>query len=192
MNIRFFAVILVAALMWVAGCGAGGPVQGTRTDCLPVEQACAMQAARDVVVKMGFRVDKFDVESGVLTTRPLSGAQYFELWRSDNADGYDSAEANLHSIQRVVQMTFTQSDGKVCMLCDARVRKLSLPEREVTGTSDAYRMFTRSSTSLMATRFNTAQARGMAWVDMGSDGALAAKILARVDGALAERGGQTR
>jgi hypothetical protein len=151
-----------------------------------------MQAARDVLVAMGFRIDKFDVEAGGLTTMPLSGAQFFEVWRGDNAGSYDSAEANLHSIQRVVEMTFTLSEGKVCMLCDARVRRLSLPEREVTGTSDAYSMFTRSSSLLMATRLNPGQQRKMAWVDMGSDGALAARILADIDKAMVGQRGQVK
>lgn len=183
-------VLLLAAVLTVAGCG--GPVQGTKTQCQPTERARTMQAARDVVVNMGFRLDKFDVDAGVLTTRPLSGGQFFEVWRGDNGDAYDSAESNLHSVQRIVEMTFTETDGKVCTLCDVRIRRLSLPEKEVAGTSGAYSLFTRSSTALMETKLNPAQAKKMAWIDMGSDGALADKILARVDSTLDKQGGATR
>jgi hypothetical protein len=192
MNTRIYAVVALTAVMLVAGCAGGGPAKGPRTQCQPVDQASAMLAARDVLTGMGFTLDKYDIEAGVLTTNPLTGAQFFEVWRGDNASRFDSAEANLHSLQRAVEMTFTQSDGKLCMLCDVKVRRLSLPEREVTGTSGAATMYTKSSALLMDTRLNPGQAARMAWVDMDSDGALAEKVLAGIDKQLGQGKGQAR
>ena len=134
----------------------------------------ARQAAQDVLTDMGFRIDKYDVDAGVITTLPLTGGQFFEVWRGDNASSFSAAEANLHSIKRVVELTFAPSEGQLCMLCDTRIKRLSLPEKEVAGTTGTRSLFTKSSSQLMAVRLNPAQERQMAWIDMGSDAALAA------------------
>jgi hypothetical protein len=190
MNIRVFTSILAATLVGLSGCKTAGPVEGTRTECLSAAQPAVMEAARDVVTSIGFRLDKYDIEAGVLTTKPLSGSQFFEVWKGDNANMYDATEAAIHSLQRIVEMQFTTSDKGVCVVCDAKVRRLSIPEREIVGTTGAYSAFTKSSTSLMGTRLNPAQARQMAWIDMGTDGALSEKILERMGKKLGTGKGQ--
>jgi hypothetical protein len=184
MTCKVCGIVMLVAITTLAGCGCGQWAEGTRQECVPADRAAAMKTAQDVLIGMGFQLDKYDVEAGVITTKPLSGAQAFEVWRGDNAGGCNWAEANLHSLKRVVEMTFTQADGKVCMVCDAKTKRLSLPERQVAGTAGTYSMFTKSSSQLMTTKVNADQEKQMAWVDMGSDARLAEKILSGVVGKL--------
>jgi hypothetical protein len=73
-----------------------------------IDKAEAMQIAEDVLVKMHFNIEKADYESGIIRTRPLPGAQFFEFWRSDNVGAFNTAEANLHSIRRIVELHVSQ------------------------------------------------------------------------------------
>jgi hypothetical protein len=151
-----------------------------------------MAVARDVLLRTGFQISKYDVGAGVITTRPLSGGQFFEVWRGDNADSCSAAEANLHSVNRTAEMVFAAADGTVCTTCRVNVRRLSIPERPVAGTSGAFSMFTKSSGQLATTRLNPEQESGMSWIDMGDDAALAAKLVASVSQELDRGGGRSR
>jgi hypothetical protein len=173
-------IMMLMVMVTLAGCGCGQWAEGTRQECRPADRVPAMKAAQDVLVGMGFQMDKYDVEAGIIRTKPLSGAQAFEVWRGDSAGGCNWAESSIHSLKRVVEMTFTQADGKVCMVCDAKTMRLSLPEKQAAGTAGAHAMFTRSSSQLMTTKVNPDQEKQMAWVDMGSDARLAEKILSGV------------
>jgi hypothetical protein len=191
MNIRILQVVVAAALA-AAGCSSSQPAPVSQPGCTPAPKAEAMPAARHVLVQMGFQIDKYDLDAGVITTRPLSGSQFFEVWRGDNASTYDATEAAMHSIRRVVEMSFTESDGSTCMLCRANVKRLSLPERQVVGTSGAFSLFTRSTGFITDTRLNPAQEREMAWIDLDRDAALEAKVVASVDKSLAGGRRQTK
>jgi hypothetical protein len=173
-------IMMLFAAATLAGCGCDQWSEGARQECRPTDRTAAMKTSQDVLTEMGFRIEKYDEETGVIKTKPLSGSQFFEVWQGDNAGGCNWSEANLHSIKRVVEMTFTQADGKVCVVCDAKAMRLSLPERQVAGTAGAYSMFTKSSSQLMSTRVNPDQEKQMAWVDMGSDAKLAEKILSEM------------
>ncbi len=184
--------VLVLAGVFLQGCKSGEPAAGPRQACSQARPHAAMEAAKTALVDMGFQIEKFDPDAGFIKTKPLSGAQFFELWRGDNAGGFGAAEANLHSIMRTIEMTFKQTDGQLCVVCEARVMRLSLPERNVTGTAGAYAMFTKSSSKLMTVRLSPEQQEQMAWVDMGLDAGLAQKVLDTMDLRLTAGGGQVR
>ena len=192
MTARICGVMLLAATATTAGCACGQWTDGKGTDCWQADQAAVMTAAQEVLTDMGFRIAKCDTRLGLIRTEPLSGAQFFEVWRADSAGCYNAAEANLQSIQRTIEMTFAQTGRHVCVTCDAGVRRLSLPEKQIGGTSGAYAMFTRSSSQLMTTRPYPEQQRHMAWVDMGSDVELAKKILRSISAELARGKGSVR
>lgn len=146
-----------------------------------LEKTAVMKAAEDVLAEMRFTLEKADANSGLIRTSPLSGAQFFEFWRSDNIGGYNSAEANLHSIRRTVELNIAQQGEKLCLNCNARVQRLSLPESEVSSSGQAYRMFSKSTASLQKLTLDPKQKTGMAWVDLGQDSSLAAEILKRIE-----------
>ena len=159
-----------------------------------VEQICvadmskpeAMQAAEDVLGEMHFTIDKSDIKQGLIRTRPLAGAQAFEFWRSDNVGAFNSAEANLHSIRRTVELDIGQQGEQLCIGCDVKTQKLSLPESEISSSTQAYAMFSRSCPLLQKLILNPAQKSGMSWIDIGQDDRLATEILKLVEERICE------
>ena len=149
-----------------------------------LDRVAVMKASEDVLSEMHFAIEKADANSGLIRTSPLSGAQFFEFWRSDNVGGFNSAESNLHSIRRTVELNITPQGEKLCLSCDVKVERLSLPERQ-TSSGRAYRMFSRSDSSVQKLTLNPQQKAGVAWVDLGQDRLLATEILKRIEKQLA-------
>ncbi|MHC4173025.1 MAG: hypothetical protein ACYTBX_07285 [Planctomycetota bacterium] len=174
-----------AALSLLAGCAETQRYEAAEQICAEnIDKLEAMQIAEDVLAKMHFTIEKADAESGLVRTRPLPGAQFFEFWRSDNVGAFNYAEANLHSTRRVVELDISQKDGTVCIGCDAKVYKLSLPEHHVSSSARAYEMFSESSSLLQVIRLNPEQEAAMAWVNLGSDRQLETEILKRISSML--------
>lgn len=164
-------------IIFLAGC-TEEPAQYTGKICLPgAEQKRAMAAAEDVLAKMHFTIDKSDTEYGFIRTQPLRGAQSFEFWRKDNVGEFNSAEANLHTIRRTVELTFTEQNGNLCSECVAYVERMSIPERETISPSGAAKMFTKSGGSTQRLKLYPEQRRQMTWLDLGRDNALETEIL---------------
>ncbi len=166
-----------------------GPVQRVCEDS--VTKAEVVQAAEYVLTRMQFSIEKLDAQQGIVRTRPLRGAQIFEFWRSDNVSAYDYAEAGLESMRRIVELRVTPEDrgqttedggdGRLRVECAVAVQRLSLPANEVTGVSAAYGIYARNTPTLRRVAVNQPARRGMAWIDLGQDPALAARILGRID-----------
>jgi len=179
---------LIACALVFAGCAQ----QQQREVAAPVSvpdmgKAEIMEVAEDVLTGMHFAIEKADVPSGLVRTRPLPGAQFFEFWRSDNVGGKNSLQANLHTIRRTVELDISQHGDQLQIDCNVRVQRLSLPERDVSSSAQAYGMFTRSSPSLQRMSFDTKQSQEMAWIDLEKDTRLAAEILKRIERRLASR-----
>lgn len=146
-----------------------------------------MEVAEDVLARMYFTIDKADVDSGLIRTRPLPGAQFFEFWRSDNVGADSSFVANLHTIRRTVTLDMSQQGEELRIGCNVQVQRLSLPERQVSSTARVYEIFSRSSPSLQKLTLNPAQKKEMAWIELGSDTELAAEILKRIQAQIVRR-----
>jgi protease II len=140
-----------------------------------------MQAAEDVLGKMHFTIAKADVEQGLIRTRPLPGSQFFEFWRSDNVGSFNFSEANLHSLRRTVELDITQEQGQISVACKTKTERLNIPQRDVTSTSQVYRMFTESSSSMQRLELTSEQKKSMAWVNLGRDKRLETEILNRIN-----------
>jgi hypothetical protein len=187
-----WCVLAVVALS-LSGCG------GQNAATTPAQMICAdsvtkaevVQAAGDVLTRMHFAIEKLDAEQGIVRTRPLRGAQFFEFWRSDNVSPYNWEEANLQSVRRSVELRVRPEDGgqrtedgntpRWCLECTVSIQRLSLPPNEVTGTSQAYRIHSASMPTLQRIEVTPQQRRAMAWIDLGQDPDLAARILHRVE-----------
>ena len=142
-----------------------------------------MEVAEDVLAGMYFRIDKADVESGLIRTRPLPGAQFFEFWRSDNAGADNNLAANLHTIRRTVTLDISQQGRELRIGCNVQAQRLSLPERQVSNSSSSrvYGLFSQRNSSVQKLKLHPEQKEKMAWIDMGSDKQLEAKILKRIE-----------
>ena len=194
---RLFLLAGCVGLSLCAGCATTPASQEQRVQA---EQVCvtnidkpqAMQIAEDVLTAMHFAIEKADLDSGLIRTRPLSGAQFFEFWRSDNVGPDNSLQANLHTIRRTVELEISQQDKELCIACSVRVQRLSLPERQVSSTARAYEMFSRSSSTMQRLALNPQQQKNMAWIDLDKDVPLAEEILRRIEAKIADQASNER
>jgi hypothetical protein len=65
-------------------------------------------AAEDAAWARLFRIDRRDRRGGVMTTEPLTSAQFFEPWRRDTPGLDQTAESSLATIRRTVRFEFTR------------------------------------------------------------------------------------
>jgi len=140
-----------------------------------------MEVAEDVLARMYFTIDKADTNSGLIRTRPLPGAQFFEFWRSDNAGTDNTLAANLHTIRRTVTLDISQQGQELCIGCNVQAQRLSLPERQVSSSARVYGIFSQSSSLLQRLKLNPEQKKDMAWIDLGRDPRLEGEILKRIE-----------
>lgn len=179
---HLYAYAISMCILALAGCAKKYQRQTTeQIQVLDIGKAETMNLAEDVLAKLHFTIDKADVDCGLIRTRPLSGAQFFEFWRGDNVGGNNNLLANLHTIRRTVELDITQQGDKVSICCNVKVQRLSLPEKETTSSARAYDMFSMSSPSLQRLTLNPEQEKAMAWVDLGKDTLLATEILRRIE-----------
>jgi len=175
-----YALITYALIL--TGCAKQQQFKAVEQICVPAAgKAEVMQAAEDVLGQMHFTIDKADAEQGLVRTRPLPGAQFFEFWRSDNVGDLNSAEANLHSIRRVVELDISRQGGQLYIGCNVNVQRLSMPEQQISSSARAYRMFSQSSPAMQRLILHPQQKKGMAWVELGNDTMLATEILKRIE-----------
>ncbi len=184
-KIELCTYALLTFTLMLTGCCTQESYQALEQVCLQqMDMAEAMQAVEVVLADMHFTIDKSDTDIGFIRTRPLPGAQLFEFWRDDNVGAFNTAEANLHTTRRVAQLSLSQQGEQLCINCDVRTYRLSLPEHEVTSSAKAYQMFSRSTPSMQKLELNPEQQKNMAWVDLGRDEQLATKILKRIENTL--------
>ena len=181
--------LMTCALM-AAGCtqqNSAPPRVKVQDSALYVEsdqgigKADLMELAEDVLARMYFTIDKADTNSGLIRTRPLPGAQFFEFWRSDNVGTDNTLAANLHTIRRTVTLDISQQGRELCIGCNVQAQRLSLPERQANSSARVYGMFSQSSSSLQRLKLNPEQKKDMAWIDLGRDPRLEAEILKRIE-----------
>ena len=176
------ALALVTCALVLAGCGRTREQESfgqiTVTSDRKLE---AMEIAEDVLARMHFTIEKADVESGFIKTRPLPGAQFFEFWRSDSIGADNYLQANLHTVRRTVELNVSHRGREMHINCEVQVQRLSLPEHEITGSAGAYELFSRSRPSLQRLQLHPEQRKDMVWIDLGRDELLETEILRQVE-----------
>lgn len=139
-----------------------------------------MKVAEDVLAEMYFTIEKADAQSGLIRTRPLPGAQFFEFWRSDNVGADNALEANIHTIRRTVILNISRQDKLLHIDCEVHAQRLSLPEQPVNSSTRVYGMFSQSSPLMQRLILNPEQKKDMTWIDLGRDSRLEAEIIKRI------------
>jgi len=181
MNKLVLAVVAAVFVVSLTGCSRPEQVVSSDPVCLPqVDLDRAMKTARTVLEDMQFTIDKYDPDALYIRTRPLSGAQFFQFWRGDNASAYTSARANLQSLRRFVEIEAMPYPTRTCLECRVTVQKLSLPEDPVRGASRMGGTYTESSDTEQSLRIEPAQLEQMEWLDAGPDRELEQKILTKI------------
>ncbi|MHC4927001.1 MAG: hypothetical protein ACYTER_06660 [Planctomycetota bacterium] len=164
-------------------CGCGQPEQLVSTDpvCLPeVSSDTVMEAANAVLSDMQFSIEKYDFDACYIRTRPLSGAQFFQVFRGDNASSYTAAEANIYSLRRVVEIEITPFANRTCIQCRAMVQQLSIPEKPLVGTTRMAGQYTTGGARNQTLALDPQQAEQIEWLDRGPDRALENKIIEKI------------
>jgi hypothetical protein len=181
MKIRYPIVAILLPGLLACGCSDPsrlGPSQPVSLRNARMQQA--MESSQEVLRDIGFSIDKFDVEKGFVKTRPLSGGQFFEFWRSDNAGGYNFAEANIHSIRRTVFVNVYSDGPQLMAKCDAQTQRLSMPQRQIASVSQAAGLYTQGNMYQQRLQTQSDQDETMTWMDLGADPALETEILRRL------------
>ena len=179
-SVLFTCALMTCALV-LAGCAEQQQYAAVKPVCVEsLDNFEIIEMVEDVLAGMHFTIDKADAEMGLIRTKPLTGAQFFEFWRSDNIGSDNWLKSNLHSIRRIVELNLNERDERLCISCDVRVQRLSLPERDVGGEAHAYEMFSTSGPALQRLRLDSEQKAGMTWINLGYDSRLAAEILNRI------------
>ena len=178
---KCFWVLLGIAAFLLAGCASKTefPAPGPLCSGLSLDEA--MQIGEDVLAGLRFPIAKYDADAALIQTGPYEGAHFFEFWRSDDASAYDRAYSNVHSVQRIAELSFDQQAGRLCISCKVELQRLSRPEGEITGSAKAFSLFSESEETRQTLQINPEQKEGMAWLDMGQDNKLAAKIMKRIE-----------
>ncbi len=179
-----------ALVCLLAGCAEPKHFEAVDQLCVPaVRKAQAMQAAQDVLGRMHFTIAKVDTELGLITTRPLQAAQFFEFWRSDTVGAFNSAEANLHSIRRIVQLNIARQGAKLCIGCEVQIQRLNLSERKSDAAALSYGGFPQGRAPLQKLEINSKQ---KAWVNLGRDTKLETVILKRLEDKIIDKPGKEK
>jgi hypothetical protein len=179
--ITVFAVVVG----FLVGCAGSSKVVQQPVTLNDISKQTAMELSEKTLVAMQFGIEKYDAANGVIRTRPLRGKQFFEFWRRDNASAFDSAESNIQSIQRTIELTFAEDQKKVSISCGSSVQRLSLPEVPIQGYSTSPALYTssdRREQRLMVTKKDRQE--DPQWIDLGRDAALESKVLDQIQCAI--------
>ncbi len=179
---RFAPTLLLAAMLLSAGC------QPKYTQPLlepapqtPEQQSFQRlwQASRHVLISYHFRLDRQDPRAGVITTWPMTGKQFFELWRKDAAGAIDTSESTLQTIYRAVRVTIRQStDGQGYKpVVEVLVSRSDKPTNSISSTSEAYDMFTKRPKKKNKL---TGEQEAAQMVELGNDRTLEARLAAQI------------
>jgi hypothetical protein len=172
--------MLIIATGLFCGCSRQQQIESKPVCLAGTDVEFAMQQAEIVLLKMNFTVEKADSAVGLMRTRPLPSSQFFEFWKKDNLDGYNAAMSNLHSMQKTVELTFTPESEQLCIGCNVKVERLSIPEKDIDSSARAYSMFSASSETTQSLILEGDQQALMEWIDLGRDSKLETAILNKI------------
>lgn len=102
------------------------------------------QASRQTLRDYHFELDRQDRRAGVITTEPLTGMHFFELWRKDAARPADFGESTIQTIYRTAKVTIgpVKPDAKTYKAqVDVLLRRSDREFEDVTSTSEAVRLY---------------------------------------------------
>ena len=179
-------ILLLCCTLFFGGCGRPQQAVSSGPVCLAFPAQQTMAAAAEVLKELHFSLEKDDPQALYIRTRPLSGAQFFEFWRRDNADAYMTSQANLHSLRRIVEIEVYPRGQTVCTLCRVHVQRLSMPERPIESHRNMAAAFTESERTRQTIGVDDRQLEQMEWLDAGPDRALERRILNRLQRKLRE------
>jgi hypothetical protein len=178
---------ICACLLLQSGCATSQKSEQMKQACITgLNRQKAILISEEVLRDFNFSIAKEDPNTGYILTRPLAGGQFFEFWRKDNVGAFNTAESNIQSIRRTVELKMSEADRKLCINCYVRVQRLSLsgmPERDA---GFKYDRITGQRIRSKALSLET-KSEKMAWIELGNDELLASAILKKIEAAASKR-----
>ncbi len=96
-----------------------------------------MDACEDVARNYLFEIDRVDYRQGVLTTRPMTSKQFFEVWRHDSAKASDTERNSLATYRRTLRFDVTKkADGTYQAAPKILVERWAQAERRITSAAN--------------------------------------------------------
>lgn len=210
---RFKAIVTALAAGMLVGCSASNGPATTRPAVAPAvspddarladadfwwsqpplasargELEPLWSAAERSVKDLFFVIDRRDWRAGVLTTRPMISAQWFEPWRGDASTSAARTESTLASVRRTVRFEFaTLDDGTTEVRPRVLVEREAVVERRVTSSA-----LVRGAFSRRTLRGSIESDRGVElpdryWYAVGRDTAMERQLAARIESLVARR-----
>ena len=180
-----FMLFIAVCGLFLSGCTHHGEFKAVGEISTTADKTLAMQTAEKKLRQMNFTIDKFDIEDGYIRTKPLRAAGIFEFWRKDNVGGFNTAEANMHTIRRVVELNFSQLGGGTQIACQAKAYRLSIDESQAkAAASPRGPSLLEEADSLEKLRLPAGE---QSWIELGNDERLATAILNKINGSLAKK-----
>ena len=101
-------------------------------------------ATEAVAREFFFQLDRTDYRAGMLTTRPMVSAQWFEPWRPDVQTFGNSIQSSLATIRRTLQFHFERlDDGSFRVWPKVLVERQAMTERRITSAISYRQVFSR-------------------------------------------------
>ena len=167
---KLVEIISITAMMFSAGCAANAPslsesssgVTEVATDVDPATtqptywlDLAALsvsandfdrlwRAAEETARDFGFATDRTDYRAGLMTTVPLTSAQWFEFWRSDVRAPDDLAESSTATVRRTIRFEFTREpDGTFKCFPKVLVERQAIAEQRITSVTSYRAVYRR-------------------------------------------------
>ena len=174
-------LVMFALLFCFAGCAENKYAKTVDRLCPPATtKASAMTAGEKVLADMHFAIEKFDVETGLIRTAPLPGAQSFEFWRSDSVGSFNRTEADIQSIRRTVELNITEQDNQLCINCKAITQRLSMPQG-ISTDEQGYATLVETRRPIERIQPTARQKSNINWINLGRDTQLETEIISRIE-----------
>jgi hypothetical protein len=181
---RALCVLLLAASA-AAGCAR---IPAARQDnpliLAETDAAKAEKVVRRVLVDMRFEIEYPASGPGVVTTVPLTGAQWFESWRDDSVGVSERAGASLHTTRRRVTVTVIPMDRGSKVLVKVLKERASAPNLAPESVSHSMHLFSSPEESELIRQDELAKT-DYVWISLGHDEALEQYLLNRFQKTLA-------
>lgn len=145
MRTTITSVILAGLLTGVGACVRHTEPLRSQESMTPAERNFdnLWQASQYVLKKYHFTLDIQDRRTGLISTEPMLGKQFFEFWRHDSTTRRDTSESTLQTIYRTVFVTISreamdQQSYKPTVV--VTIDRSDMGRTSIVAISDVYRM----------------------------------------------------
>jgi hypothetical protein len=175
--------LMLAAVLAAGGCATvsegrfANPSVFTDTDAATVEKVAGR-------VLMGLRFEPVvpAKSKGLIETKPLTGASWFEFWRKDTIGRAQVAESSLHTVRRRATVSISPKNGGSQVFVKVIKERASAPGSMPTSFGYTFSMHDDEQSNLV--RQDALEETRYEWVRMGRDPLLEQHILERIHLAL--------